>query len=78
VVKWTLKGHSCWVNDIAFLLDGITLSLASDDMTVRLWDVATGVGVWMFQINITVARLLSFFRGWLISEDYPRDIKSQF
>ncbi|KIW24842.1 uncharacterized protein PV07_10530 [Cladophialophora immunda] len=42
--KWqkTLKGHCKLVNHIAFSPDGVQVASASDDGSVRVWEVATG------------------------------------
>jgi WD40 repeat protein len=41
-VRFTLKGHTASINDLAFTPNGDILASASDDKTVRLWDVPKG------------------------------------
>ncbi|HEY9695857.1 MAG TPA: NB-ARC domain-containing protein [Trichocoleus sp.] len=38
----TLKGHTAWVQSIAFSPDGKLLASGSYDHTIRIWDVQTG------------------------------------
>jgi WD40 repeat protein len=42
--KWQaiLKGHTAPVVGVAFFPDGKTVATASDDWSVKLWDVLTG------------------------------------
>ena len=37
-----LRGHTDWVNAVAFSPDGTRVASGSDDYTVRIWEVATG------------------------------------
>jgi WD40 repeat protein/tRNA A-37 threonylcarbamoyl transferase component Bud32 len=37
-----LRGHTAGISRLAFSSDGRTLATASDDMSVRLWDINTG------------------------------------
>src|SRR5207302_1355704 len=39
----TLKGHTSFVFAVAFSPDGKTLASGSDDKTIILWNVATGM-----------------------------------
>jgi WD40 repeat protein len=41
-VRTTCKGHTDWIESLAFSPDGKTLASASRDATIKLWDVATG------------------------------------
>jgi WD40 repeat protein len=38
----TLKGHSSWVNSVAYSPDGQTVASGSWDKTIKLWNVKTG------------------------------------
>ncbi|KAH9051944.1 hypothetical protein EDB87DRAFT_1660801 [Lactarius vividus] len=38
------NGHSDWIRSVAFSPDGLRIVSASDDRTIRLWNVMTGTG----------------------------------
>src|SRR6185436_2414602 len=42
-LKATLSGHSKAIERIAFSPDGTLVTTSSEDFTVRVWDVETGV-----------------------------------
>ena len=39
----TLAGHKGWVQSVAISADGKRVVSGSDDMTLNIWDVETGV-----------------------------------
>ncbi|NER52581.1 MAG: WD40 repeat domain-containing protein [Symploca sp. SIO1A3] len=59
----TLTGHSGWVNAIAYSPDGATLASASDDKTVKLWNVQDG----------SLLTTLTGHSGWVNAIAYSPD-----
>ncbi len=45
----TLQGHSDWVNAVAVTPDGFRAISASDDRTVKVWDLLSGIEVLSFE-----------------------------
>ena len=63
LLERTLKGHSNWVDSVAYSPDGQTVASGSNDKTIKLWNVKTG-------------KLLQTFEGhskWVNSVAYSPD-----
>jgi WD40 repeat protein len=67
-LQLTLEGYSSSVNAVAFSRDGKTLSSASSDWTVHLWDAGSGAELQTLEVDAAVRTLL--FSG---DGDIPRD-----
>ena len=55
-----MHGHHGIVHDLAFSPDGRTLVSASDDKTIRLWNVATGQELMTLEGHSDKASVLQF------------------
>ncbi|MEH1850563.1 MAG: serine/threonine-protein kinase [Nostoc sp.] len=62
----TLKGHSSDVNSVAFSPDGTTLGSASDDKTIKLWNIASGEAI----------RTLEGHANWIWTVAFSPDSKT--
>jgi WD40 repeat protein/DNA-directed RNA polymerase subunit RPC12/RpoP len=66
VLERKLKGHENWVNTLAISPDGTWVASASDDETVKLWDLETG------ECRATLAGHTGEVRSVAITQDGKR------
>ena len=59
------EGHTAKIQDIMFSPDGTLLYSASNDKTVRVWDVASGENVRVLRGQVSVGREGKLFAGAL-------------
>lgn len=50
----TLRGHTSWINSLSFSSDSASLASASDDCTVKLWDLNDGSCIKTFRFDSPV------------------------
>ncbi|MHC5832950.1 MAG: WD40 repeat domain-containing protein, partial [Nostoc sp.] len=55
-----LEGHKDWVNRVVFSPDGKTLASASDDKTIKLWNLDTGKEITSFTGDKTLVNSVVF------------------
>ncbi|CRG92733.1 putative WD repeat-containing protein alr3466 [Talaromyces islandicus] len=72
----TLEGHSGGVNSVAFTSDGKMLASASDDNTIRLWDITTGQCMQILEGHSDSVNSVTFIsdRKMLVSTSYDKTI----
>jgi WD40 repeat protein len=57
---FTLRGHTFWVESVAFTPDGKRLASISQEGTVKLWDTATGQEVFALRAETGECQSLAF------------------
>jgi F-box/WD-40 domain protein MET30 len=68
--RTTLQGHKDWVNSVKLDLQSRTLFSASDDMTVKLWDLDTYQCIKTYEGHVgQVQQVLPLPHGFEIDED---------
>ncbi|PSN72470.1 WD40 repeat-like protein [Corynespora cassiicola Philippines] len=68
--KFRLRGHEDWVNSVKIDVPSQTLFSASDDMTVKLWDITTSSCIRTFEGHVgQVQQVLPLPREFEIDEE---------
>ena len=72
-----LEGHTSFVNAVAFSQDGSLLASVSSDLTVRLWNPATGQEVQKFEGHTSSVNAVAFSQdgSLLASASYDQTIR---
>ena len=60
------KGHTAPISTAVFSADGKWIASASDDQTVRLWNVETGEEIRRYEGHTDEVWSVRFFSGWTL------------
>jgi WD40 repeat protein len=77
VEKKSLTGHTGWIRSLAVSPDGKVLVSASDDQTIKFWDLATGRNFRTLKDHTGAVRCVTFSPDGkrLASASWDRTIK---